>query len=104
MLKKTHCLVIGMRMDKVMDSNQTCVKKSKIIMQYEEMFNVSEFMLRSTSIKCDRSTNDCKHVPMTEIETVDGYLNTINEDKVKRERSFKLCMNLSALHKKERLS
>ena len=68
------------------------------------MFNACQFMLRSRSIKYDRSTNDCKHVPMTEIETVDGNVNTINEDKVKRERSFKLCMNLSALHKKERLS
>ena len=36
MLKKTHCLTIGKRMDEMTDRNRTCVKTSKIIMQDEE--------------------------------------------------------------------
>ena len=41
---------------------------------------------------------------MIEIETIDDNKNTMNEDKVKIERSFKSYINLSIRRERERLS
>ena len=103
-LKKMHYLEILKRMDEVMDSNQTCINMSKITMKDEEMLSTYKRILRATSIEHDRSTNDCKHVPMIKVATIDNDASAMNDDKVKRERSFKPCMNLSTRRKIELLS
>ena len=59
--KKIHCVVIG----KEIDSDQTCIKISKSIIQDMDMLNSCNRMFREISINHDQTINENNHIHMT---------------------------------------